>query len=86
MYCLLGFPPTLQNLKSEKNEFPGLQKSWEKEKDVNVLENPGNFSTIHMKLELSIFLEEMNELKPFLPQNTVLENLNFDLKKSWKCP
>ena len=46
----------------------------------------GNFLKIHMKL--SIFLEEISDhngySSMFLPQLTVLENLNFDLEKSWK--
>ena len=25
-----------------KKKFPGMEKSWEKEKNENVLENPGN--------------------------------------------
>ena len=68
-----------------KNIFPGLEKSWKKEK----LKYPGKileiFSIIHMKLEFSIFIEDHTILlKHFLPQTIVLENLNFDLEKSWK--
>ena len=34
-----------------------------------------------MNLELSIFLQEINDHKAFLPQIIALENLNFDLEK-----
>ena len=49
--------------------------------------NPGNYLKIHKILQLSIFLEEINDHKShgsILPHITVLENLNFDLEKSWK--
>ena len=48
--------------------------------------NPGNSLKIHAELELSIFLEDYYRPKAFLPQIIVLENLNFDLEKSWKSP
>ena len=56
-----------------------------------LFENPGKVLEIHMKLELSIFLEKKNDYKSYgnlpevlLPQVTFLEDLNCDYEKSWK--
>ena len=67
-----------------KNKFSGLEKSWRKEKRKMSWKNPGNCLKSIVKLELNIFLEDLFPLKAFLPQITVLENLNFNLKKSLK--
>ena len=69
-----------------KNKFPGLENSWKKGKMTLSWKNPGNPLKVHTKLELSIFIEDFYPLKHFLPQIIVLENLNFDLEKSWKSP
>ena len=37
-----------------------------------------------MKLKLNIFFEDLCPSKAFLPQITVLGNLNFHIEKSWK--
>ena len=68
-----------------KETFPSLEKSWKKEKLKQSWKNPRNFLKLYMKLGLSIFGKmSIPQMKQLLPQTTVLENLNFDLEKSWK--
>ena len=48
--------------------------------------NPGNSLRIRTKLKSSIFREDFYPSEPFFSQIIILENLNFDLEKSWKSP
>ena len=74
--------------KMKKKEFPGLEKSWKIEKDEKVPEKILESCKIHINLELSIEIndhERHERLWQFSDsQIIVLENLNFDLEKSWK--
>ena len=58
-----GFPHTLKNLENQQNDQINFQ-AWERKKFRNVWNNPGNFLT-DIKLELSVFLEEINDRKAF---------------------
>ena len=84
-----GFPCTLENLEDLENEkinFQAWKSPGQKKMMTMSWKNPGNSLKIHMKLELSIFLEDLYPQKVFLPQSIVVENLNFDLEASWKSP
>ena len=66
--------------------WPG--KVLEKEKNENVLENPGNFYINEYEISRTEYCwhDLYPLIKQFLPQTTILENFNFDLEKSWKSP
>ena len=58
-----GFPCTLENLENQENDQINVQ-AWKRKKFGNSWNNPGNFLT-DIKLELSVFLEEINNCKAF---------------------
>ena len=60
---LPGFPHTLENLENQENDKINFQ-AWKRKKIRNSWNNPGNFLT-DVKLELSIFLEEISDPEAF---------------------
>ena len=69
---IAGFPCTLENLENEKINF----QAWK---------SPGNFFKNAYEDRIQYFWHDLYPPKAFfLPQIIALENLNFDLEKSWE--
>ena len=66
-----------------------MEKSWKKKENVSwkmSWKNRGSFQIYMQNYDKVFFLKRSIIIKAFLPQITVLKNLNFDLERSWKSP
>ena len=81
-----GFPRTLENLENEKICFQAWKSPGKIKKNYNVLEKSWKFFKNTYKVKIEYFVDNLFPPETLFPQIVVIENLNFDLEKSWKSP
>ena len=66
--------------------FQAWKSPGKRKRNGNSPENPGNFFKMQYSHGKSCFWHDIYPPKAFLPQISILENLNVDVEKLWKGP